>query len=133
LAIAVSTDSSLLFVGGSSYPEPFEGNTVAYHALDGSKAWARSFPASENADLLDLAASRDGSRVAVTGGAFDPGSRMYVGITVGYQAVTGTQLWSARDPTRYFRAVGVTHNARVTFLAGFAGGDVWTATAYRSP
>jgi DNA-binding beta-propeller fold protein YncE len=136
-AIEVSPDSSLVFVGGSAWPEPFAGSTVAYHAIDGSQAWARGFPAPENGNgtqLLDLAVSRDGSRLVVTGGSIDPGSGEFVGITVGYGPAEGSQLWVARDPTRYFEAVGMTHDGRATFLTGIAGGgEIWTSTAYRSP
>ena len=117
-AIALSPDGSRVYVTGGSYlpsvsvpsiypRTPASAATLAYDAGTGRQLWvARA--ALHNGEGADLAVTPDGRHVFVTGKTSDytsittPGApctacfpdREY--LTVGYEANTGLEIWSAR-------------------------------------
>src|SRR6266545_2145987 len=73
--VAVSPDGSKVFVTGRSWDSStgFDYATVAYEAATGSPLWGRRYggPGGGRDLPADLAAAPDGTRVYVTGSAFD--------------------------------------------------------------
>jgi DNA-binding beta-propeller fold protein YncE len=98
-AVAVSPDSSKVFVTGSS-----EGNgtnrdyaTVAYNATTGHQLWVRRYngPVNTGDDPAAIVVDPDSKTVFVTGTS--QGVRVGVDYTtIAYNAATGKQLWLSR-------------------------------------
>jgi DNA-binding beta-propeller fold protein YncE len=113
-SLVVSPDGSKVFVTGRSYDSSsgssYDYATVAYSAASGSELWvarsdgpankvtrhARYIGPTYNYDFAhSLAVSPDGTKVFVTGEAYDSGgSPDYA--TVAYSASSGSELWVAR-------------------------------------
>jgi WD40 repeat protein len=92
-ALAVSPDSSTVFVGGMRDTLAEDFHTAAYDASDGTERWSALYP---GGIPTALALSPDGSTVVVTGydtTACCPNQSA----TVAYDASTGTQLWATQD------------------------------------
>jgi hypothetical protein len=105
-ALAVSSDSSTVFVAGTAYPtdlscDGWGYHTVAYNASDGTEQWSALYAHCGGAATA-LALSPDGSTVLATGyGDARPipgeGCCLYLSATVAYDASTGNQLWATED------------------------------------
>lgn len=91
-AVAVSPDSSMVFVTGQTSGVGRDIATVAYDAVTGETLWVRRFDGPNHGDDFahGLVVSPDGSRVFVTG---SPSSPEYV--TIAYEASSGARLWVA--------------------------------------
>jgi hypothetical protein len=89
-ALAVSPDSSTVFVATTAPNVPCGYRAVAYDASDGSARWSALYPNCDGAATA-LALSGDGATVFVTGYG-DLGSA-----TVAFDALTGTQVWAAEE------------------------------------
>jgi len=99
-AMASSPDGATLFVTGSSWGGPSEGDdyaTVAYDAATGSQLWTARYNSSADGEETanGLVVSPDGSRVVVTGSSDVPDSGADFA-TAAYGAATGELLWTAR-------------------------------------
>jgi WD40 repeat protein len=95
-AIAVSPDSTLVYVTGSSEDEShtWDDATIAYDAAGGERVWIRRFGTRNHFDAATaLAVSHDGSFVVVTGISFK--GRHGDSRTVAYDGRTGDQRWSS--------------------------------------
>jgi lipocalin len=90
-ALAVSPDSSTVFVAGTARPPLRCGyHVAAYDATDGTPRWSARFPNCAGAATA-LALSGDGSTLFATGYG-DLGSA-----TVAYDASSGTELWATQE------------------------------------
>jgi WD40 repeat protein len=101
-AIAVSPDGTKVFVTGTSTNSNGIGSyiTIAYNAADGSPAWVSNYSTPQDSNATSLAISGDGQRLYVTGFSAlvltTGGAADYDFATVGYDTVTGNELWVAR-------------------------------------
>lgn len=108
LSLAVSADSSTLYVtGGSMAPGSVQHYwTAAIVAANGSKMWQATYRGPDSkAGTTAIALSPDGSTVYVTGSA-SQASGLNEYATIGYDAATGHQLWQAS-----YRTANVNDNA----------------------
>jgi hypothetical protein len=103
--IAITPDSSMIFVTGrtANTNGKDEFLTIAYHAADGSQAWAAHYVTPDESQATSLALSADGKRLYVTGysslGPAPPPAPQVSNFdfgTIAYDAATGDQLWVAR-------------------------------------
>jgi DNA-binding beta-propeller fold protein YncE len=118
-AIAVSPDGSRVFVTGSTQVGPCCGGavhftTIAYDAATGARLWAAGFHGSGDASghPAAIAVSPDGAHVFITGTTNSPSGPLEF-TTVGYEAVTGAQLWGAR-----LQDLAVSHDGSKVLVAG---------------
>jgi hypothetical protein len=86
-SIAVSPDSSTVFVGGSS-------GTIAYDAATGTQLWLDAYKQAYRRFRVSLAVSSDSSTVYVTSGSMAPGSVQHYW-TAALNATTGAKVWQA--------------------------------------
>jgi len=96
-AVAISPDSSKVFVTGDKRFGASRYLTVSYDARTGVRNWSRLYGTVENGGSvgLALAVSPDGSLVFVTGGSSGAGSNDDYA-TIAYDAVTGHVRWVER-------------------------------------
>ena len=97
-SVAVSPTGGRVFVTGASARADGSGNdyaTVAYNAATGTQQWVTRYgsPTSDN-DAIAVTVSPSGGRVFVTGASLQAGQYDYA--TIGYNTVTGTQVWLSR-------------------------------------
>jgi len=109
VAVAVSPDSSTVFVTGSvTGPHGHSQiGTVAYRAATGARLWVVRYhgPVNSNSTATSVVVSPNGREVFVTGRTMlrKGGS---AGVTLAYRAATGTAVWAAVNPSaRSTRAV----------------------------
>lgn len=100
VAIAVSPDGTIVFVTGYSEGATLgslDYATIAYDGASGAELWNARYngPANSFDQPFALAASPDGTSVAVTGTSA-PLEGIDDYLTVDYSAVTGDQQWTAR-------------------------------------
>ena len=86
-SIAVSPDSSTVFIAGSS-------GTVAYDAATGAQLWLDAYKQAYDRSRVSLAVSADSATVYVTGGSMAPGSVQHYW-TAALDATTGAKVWQA--------------------------------------
>lgn len=92
-ALAVSPDSSTVYVAGAGPYYAEEYHVAAYDASDGTERWSAHYP---GWIATALALSGDGSKVFVTG--YDAGSCCgSAAATVAYDASTGAEVWTTQD------------------------------------
>ena len=125
-AVAVSPDGSTVFVTGTGYEDlGYRYTTLAYRASDGKTRWMRTFNPADYGVAEALVVSPDGSKVFVTGTAYD--SRATNFATVAFGARTGKYLWGARfDGRGHFEddasAIGIAPDGRTVFVTGRSDG-----------
>jgi hypothetical protein len=86
-SIAVSPDSSTVYIAGSS-------GTVAYNAATGAQLWLDAYKQAYDRARVSLAVSPDSATVYVTGGSMAPGSVQHYW-TAALDAGTGAKVWQA--------------------------------------
>jgi hypothetical protein len=87
-SIAVSPDSSTVFIAGSS-------GTVAYNAATGAQLWLDAYKQAYDRSRVSLAVSPDSATVYVTSGSNAPGSSAPHYWTAALDAATGAQQWQS--------------------------------------
>jgi hypothetical protein len=123
-AIEVSMDGTRLYVAGSSGDRTTLATTLAYDPNTGTRLWNAVFVAGGSSSVASaLTLSPDGTRVYVAGSSAQSGTADY--LTVAYDAISGTQLWSSLydGPARlsdYATAIGVTPHGAEIFLTGYS-------------
>jgi DNA-binding beta-propeller fold protein YncE len=125
--IGVSPDGSLVYVAGTSSTDTTKRDyiTLAFDATTGTRIWKKRFSSTVGLSFdaaAALAVSPDGSRVFVTGAA-DGGPQGTDYVTVGYDALTGQQDWSARYAGPYrdnARTISVSPDGSAVFVSGFS-------------
>ena len=121
-AIAVSPDSSTVFVAGTTQPKvdgPSSVVVAAYDAATGVARWTDTTAIA--GEGTSIAVSPDGSAVYVTGGAD----------TVAYSAATGMPLWTEALAVQAFTAnVAVSPDGSTVFVRGVIGGSSNVVAAY---
>jgi hypothetical protein len=127
-AVAVSPDSSKVFVTGASTGGPSNSSdftTFAYDAASGTQIWRRIYDGRVGGlDTANaIAVSPDGTRVYVTGKSDDGPGKLEDYRTWAYDANTGDPLWTAAyDGTGHgddeASAIAVTHDGLTVFVAG---------------
>jgi WD40 repeat protein len=127
--MTVSPDSSMIFVASPAGTRPSADRpflTAAYNATTGARVWAARYTgsAANRPDFpVAIAVSPDGSRVFVTGRVFKAnGTQRFQ--TLGYDAATGAQLWSASYPgvtsqNTIPEALAVSPDSSKVFVTGF--------------
>jgi hypothetical protein len=99
-AVAVAPDGGAVFVTGTSYntttfPSETDITTVAYDADQGQQLWAVQWDGSGEHDVgYEIAVTPDSGTVLVAG-ISEQSSRPRV-VTIAYDAVDGSELWSRR-------------------------------------
>jgi hypothetical protein len=130
-SVAVSHNGHTVFVTGLSAgaSSGFDYATVAYNAVTGTQRWVSRYngPGNGYDEAHSIAASRDGSRVFVTGYSEGPQSGSDYA-TLAYNAVTGAQVWVRRyngPGNDYDEAwqLAVSPNGRRLFVTGTSGGE----------
>jgi outer membrane protein assembly factor BamB len=121
-AIAVSPDSSTVFVAGTTQPKvdgPSSVVVAAYDAATGVARWTDTTAIA--GEGTSIAVSPDGSAVYVTGG----------GATVAFNAATGAPLWTETLAAQAFTAnVAVSPDGSTVFVRGVIGGSSEVVAAY---
>src|SRR5262249_52343533 len=93
--LALSPDSSTVYVTGCNGVCGGQMQTVAYTVSTGLAKWSAGLTGAIQSGANDVAVSRDGRRVYITGWARSSGSDPADYETVAYVAATGAQLWAA--------------------------------------
>jgi PQQ-like domain len=127
-AITVSPNGGTVFVTGTADVSATTNEfvTVAYDAATGAQLWVQRFSggAKSGNDATALVVSHDSSAVYVTGysgTAFNPPSYHYV--TIGYNAVTGAQLWnsgytSGQGENNQARSIAISPDDQSVYVTG---------------
>jgi outer membrane protein assembly factor BamB len=140
-SIATSPDGSKVFVtGGSEASNSYDDYaTFAYDAFTGAELWGKRYngPANAGDDATSIAASRDGSKVFVTGPSFggDTGGDY---ATVAYDAADGATMWVKRyngpgNGNDYATSLAPSSDGSKVFVTGFSRGpsdDDYATVAY---
>ncbi len=110
--------------------------TVAYDAATGRRAWVARFDGvAARFDYAEsLAVSPDGSVVVVGGRSMGVGTG-YDFVTVGYDPLTGSQIWSARydgadSESDSISSIAVSPDGSKLFVTG-SSDDGYTTIAYQ--
>lgn len=130
-SVAVSPAGVTVFVTGSSSGGATGADTatVAYNAATGAQLWVTRYngPASRNEGAISLVVEPRGERVFVAGTSEGPtpGKEDYA--TVGYNAVTGAQLWVKRfngpaNGDDNAASVAVSHDGAKVVVTGWSSG-----------
>ena len=126
-SVAVSPDSSRVYVTGSIEPTITEWATVAYDASTGAQLWSATYggPAESGGYPSKVAASPDDSRVFVAGWTTTSSGTNYA--TVAYDALSGTQLWASTydGPGRFgdqANSLAVSDDGSTVFISGTSSG-----------
>jgi DNA-binding beta-propeller fold protein YncE len=142
-SVAVSPDSSKVFVTGESYGGSSTGYdyaTIGINATTGGSLWLRRYngPGSSTDSGQSVVVSPDGSKVFVTG--YSEGESTYYDYaTIAYDAVTGVELWAARfsrspDSDDEPWSLAVSPDGSRVFVTGFSTGPTsqrdWATVAY---
>ncbi len=132
-SVVVSPGGNKVFVTGTSVAAGSGPDyaTVAYNATTGAQLWASRYNGPGNGPEImfpggpqNMAVSRDGATVYVTGGSKGTGS-VFDAATVAYNAATGKQLWVSRShgPTGGGgSAVAVSPSGSTVFVTGGSEG-----------
>jgi DNA-binding beta-propeller fold protein YncE len=129
-AVAVSPDSTMIFVtgGSSSYTSGYDYATIAYDASNGTKQWARRYdgPSSSDDAARALAVSADGTQIFVTGVSVSATYSDYA--TVAYGATDGAQMWAKRyggpgDAQDFAHAIAVSPDGTRVYVTGESVGS----------
>jgi WD40 repeat protein len=127
--LAVSPDSSTVYVtntsdlGDTGYFTHIV--TTAYDATTGAQLWATRYHGPATASVHGLAMSPDGSQLFITG-AVQNATSCCVSHTeiIGYDAVTGAQLWATRSAGGAApAAIVVSPDGSQVFITGSASAD----------
>jgi hypothetical protein len=124
-SLAVNPDGSRVFVTGTSprYASPNDYATVAYDAATGEPVWIARYdgPASGYDAAHSIAVTPNGATVIVAGSSYGVGIETN-SLTVGYNATTGRQIWSARGAAEgaLAAAVAVSPFGTHVFIGGSA-------------
>ena len=115
-AIAVSPDSSTVFVTGQSGSGSGYAPTIAYSAASGRQLWVSRFAGIARA----LVMSPDGKTVYVTG------YRVHY-VTVAYSAATGARRWLARyagpgNRNDEARSIAISPDGKTVYVTGRSNG-----------
>lgn len=143
-AIAMSPEGDRVYVtGGTDTPDGgLNIATLAYDASTGDQLWLARYDGPRHDDSgKDIATSPDGTRLFITGSSESQTRFDYV--TIAYDAESGTQLWSRREPKGDFPgSLVVSPDGSRVFVTGTSnwgdyltqaytagsGSLVWTAT-----
>jgi DNA-binding beta-propeller fold protein YncE len=142
-SVAASADGKTVFVTGSSYAGSTTGYdyaTVAYSTATGAQLWVKRYtgPGSGDDEAFSAAASPDGKSVFVTGYSSGTTAGQVGYATVGYNAVTGAQMWvkqyaglaSGGIGTQAY-SVAVSPSGSTVYVTGESGNDsVYATVAY---
>jgi hypothetical protein len=119
--LVVSPDGSSLYVTGSveQWGQTFSFGTVKYDAPTGTPIWDtfHLVPWSDRLVAESIATTPDGSIVIVVGYAFTPMAKYDI-LTVAYDAVKGTRLWSGRHPGYPAHSVAVGPGGDTVYVTG---------------
>jgi len=134
-AIAITPDSKMVFVTGSSFGDQYyDIATVAYDTASGTQLWVTRYngPLGYGQDLgYSIAVAPDGKKVYVTGlsDGIDTGSDI---VTLSYSTDTGAQIWVARyngpgngpDGSHHFpiHAIAVAPGGGTVYVTGASQG-----------
>ena len=128
-SVAVSPDSSKVFVTGESYGGSSTGYdyaTIGINATTGGSLWLRRYngPGSSTDSGQSVVVSPDGSKVFVTGWSYGS-TTSYDYATFAYNSSTGSTVWGQRyngpgNSSDYAFAVGVTLDGSEVFATGYA-------------
>jgi DNA-binding beta-propeller fold protein YncE len=119
-AMAVSPDSSIVFVTGYSWGLNRDYNTIAYRATDGATLWDARYdypaPAGGEDEAFSIAVA--GSTVLVTGNTLNGElGDLVAWTTIAYDGTSGAVLWA--DPTpETGLAIAVSPSGETAFAAG---------------
>jgi hypothetical protein len=125
-AVAVSPTSSTVYVtGGARVGTTNSDLTIAYNAATGARVWRARYegPGGGAGGSRGLALSPDGLRLVITTSQFrTDGSQEFN--TLGYDAATGTRLWSAvyAGPPGHNaipEAIAISPDGSAVFVTGF--------------
>jgi DNA-binding beta-propeller fold protein YncE len=129
-ALAISPDSSTVYVTGESYQvyNAYAYSTIAYDLATGAQKWQATYSGTAQAGDLPTAivASPDGKRVYVTGLTSNNVTGGDYG-TVAYDAASGAQIWVANyaQPGADFGMdVAVSPNSSLVFVTGESTGTL---------
>ncbi len=127
-ALATSPDGSLVFVTGDSMGKSgVDFATVAYDSETGARVWSNRFDGDVlRADYAEALAVTPDESVVVVGGRSMDIETDYDFMTVGYDPLTGAQLWSARyDGARSdsdsISSIAVSPDGSKLFVTGSSG------------
>jgi DNA-binding beta-propeller fold protein YncE len=127
-AIAVSPDSSAVYVTGESFGlnNAYAYSTIAYDVMTGSQKWQATYTGPGGTGDLPaaIAASPDGKRVYVTGASDGTATGTDYG-TVAYDAASGSQVWVARyaqPGSDLGAAIAVSPDSSLVFVTGESAG-----------
>jgi DNA-binding beta-propeller fold protein YncE len=123
--LAVSADGTMLYVTGASrgtdVNSDFDYATVAYKTSDGAQLWVARYDYNSNGvlDASHIAASRDGTKVFVTGQSWDATGGYYYE-TLAYAAANGSQLWVMRYGSGHEHpsSLGVSPDSTKVYVTG---------------
>ncbi len=125
-AVALADDGAVLYVTGSIRTTYTFSDWVvaAYDAATGDELWRTPYdgPGHGGDSAYDLAVSKDGTRVVVTGRS----SRTYIEdiTTIAFDASTGDRIWLSRHKSRQFYGAGLAISVTLNrvFISGGVGG-----------
>ena len=125
-AVAVSPTSSIVYVtGGAQIGGHGAALTIAYNAATGARVWRAIYegPGDRTGGGRSLVLSPDGSKLFITASLFRTDGTQEFN-TLGYDAATGTRLWSAvyAGPPKLNaipEAVAVSPDGSAVFVTGF--------------
>jgi PQQ-like domain len=113
VSVVVSPDGSQVIVGGTAFPGMHRSHfqLFSYDATTGAQLWAATYSASTSAPIAAeaMAITPNGAEVVLTGSLGGSADSQYV--TVGFNATTGTQLWTSQLD-------GYAHSATVPVSVG---------------
>jgi DNA-binding beta-propeller fold protein YncE len=124
-AIALSPDGKRVFVTGEASEASGDYATIAYKAGTGRQIWLRTYDGPNHLEdgATGLAVSPDGTSLYVTGSSDGQGF-----LTIGYEASSGTELWTAeclldRADAIGAAAIGLSPAGETVYVTGVASGS----------
>jgi DNA-binding beta-propeller fold protein YncE len=125
--VVAGPDGSAVYVTGVSdgFGTDDDFVTLAYDAKNGSQLWLARYngPTNGGDQPADVSVSPDGTRIFVTGCTGDQYCTGHYA-TVGYDAATGGEVWSAADLRGYHPgSVAISPDGTRVFVTGYGYGD----------